>query len=47
MGSSEDAIAKAVLETFDSLPAKLKPVKPTAEIFQWNSLSGIVAIKGP
>ncbi|KAL8762313.1 MAG: hypothetical protein Q9203_007628 [Teloschistes exilis] len=46
MGSSEDAIATAVLETFDSLPAKLKPVKPTAEIFQWTSLSGIVAVKG-
>lgn len=46
MGYSEDAIATAVLEIFDSLPAKLKPVKPTAEIFQWTSLSGIIAVKG-
>ncbi|KAL8705590.1 MAG: hypothetical protein Q9201_001277, partial [Fulgogasparrea decipioides] len=46
MGSLGDTIAEAVLETYDSLSAKYKPVKPTEDFFQWVPLSGIVVVKG-
>ncbi|KAL9603282.1 MAG: hypothetical protein Q9219_001304 [cf. Caloplaca sp. 3 TL-2023] len=46
MGTAEDEIAETVLTAYDSLPAKCKPVKATAEFFQWVPLSGIVATKG-
>ncbi|KAL8996250.1 MAG: hypothetical protein Q9169_004181 [Polycauliona sp. 2 TL-2023] len=45
MDGEVDGIASAVLETYNSLPAKYKPVKATDEFFQWVPLSGIVAIK--
>lgn len=41
-----DRIATCVLEAFEALPAKCKPVEATAGIFQWVPLSGIVIIKG-
>ena len=44
--ASDNDIAKAVLDTFDSLPAKRKPVKPTEDFFQWVPISGIVVSKG-
>lgn len=46
MDFSDDAIAKAVLTTYDALSPKYKPVKATDEFFQWVPLSGIVATKG-
>ena len=46
MGAAEDAIADTVLATFNSLPAKFKPVKATEQFFQWVPLSGIVATRG-
>lgn len=45
MGATEDAIAKTVLTTYGSLPAKYKPVKGNEEFFQWVPLGGIVATK--
>lgn len=47
MGSADDEIAKAVLDTYDTLSPKYKPVKSTADFFQWVPLSGIVVVKGP
>ncbi|KAL8684774.1 MAG: hypothetical protein Q9218_008143 [Villophora microphyllina] len=45
MGISEDEIANAVLDAYDSLPARYKPVMPTEDFFQWVPLSGIVAVR--
>ncbi|KAL9044777.1 MAG: hypothetical protein Q9214_002106 [Letrouitia sp. 1 TL-2023] len=41
-----DRIATCVLEAFEALPAKCKPVEATAGIFQWVPLSGIAIMKG-
>lgn len=41
-----DAVAEAVLQTYDALPRKCKPVEATADFFQWVPLSGIVVVKG-
>ncbi|KAI4121557.1 MAG: hypothetical protein LQ338_006302, partial [Usnochroma carphineum] len=41
-----DVIAKTVLETYNALQSKYKPVKATEDFFQWVPLSGIVAVKG-
>ena len=46
MDSEADHVAKRVLGTYDSLPAKYKPVKATEDFFQWVPLSGIVAVRG-
>ncbi|KAL8671812.1 MAG: hypothetical protein Q9168_003696 [Polycauliona sp. 1 TL-2023] len=40
-----DGIASVVLEAYDALPSKYKPVKATDDHFQWVPLSGIVAVK--
>ncbi|KAL8787944.1 MAG: hypothetical protein Q9213_001971 [Squamulea squamosa] len=45
MQQEADDIATTVLETYNSLSAKYKPVKATEDFFQWVPLSGIVAIK--
>ncbi|KAL8815513.1 MAG: hypothetical protein Q9223_005357 [Gallowayella weberi] len=45
MDHDADEIAEAVLETYDSLSAKYKPVKATEDFFQWVSLSGVVAVR--
>ncbi|KAI4255503.1 MAG: hypothetical protein L6R42_006689 [Xanthoria sp. 1 TBL-2021] len=45
MESEADCIATTVLDTYNSLPAKYKPVKATDDFFQWVPLSGIVAIR--
>ncbi|CAO1599845.1 hypothetical protein XANCAGTX0491_003557 [Xanthoria calcicola] len=45
MDIEADHIATTVLDTYDSLPAKYKPVKATEDFFQWVPLSGIVAVK--
>jgi hypothetical protein len=41
-----DEIAKCVLETFDSLPAKGKPLQRSDGIKEWVPLSGIVLESG-
>lgn len=41
-----DEIAKLVLKTFDSLPAKRKPQQRSDGIKEWVSLSGIVLESG-
>ncbi|KAL8901060.1 MAG: hypothetical protein Q9207_005381 [Kuettlingeria erythrocarpa] len=46
MSVSGDAVAEAVLQTYDALPRKCKPVEATADFFQWVPLSGIVVVKG-
>ncbi|KAL8879274.1 MAG: hypothetical protein Q9198_003088 [Flavoplaca austrocitrina] len=45
MDYQADQIANTVLGTYDSLPAKYKPVKATDDFFQWVPLSGIVAVE--
>lgn len=45
MEPEADDIATTVLDTYDALPAKYKPVKATEDFFQWVPLSGIVAAK--
>ncbi|KAL8866050.1 MAG: hypothetical protein Q9174_006527 [Haloplaca sp. 1 TL-2023] len=45
MNPTGDEIAKSVLETYDSLAQKYKPVKSNADFFQWVPLSGIVAVR--
>lgn len=41
-----ERIATCVLEAFEALPARCKPVEATAGVFQWVPLSGIVIMKG-
>ena len=45
MEADADYIATTVLDTYDALRAKYKPVKATEDFFQWVPLSGIVAVK--
>ena len=44
--ASADNIAKAVLDRFDRLPAKSKPVQDSKGKSNWVPLSGIVAESG-
>lgn len=46
MSATGDVIAETVLETYDALPTKYKPIPATGDFFQWVPLSGIVAVKG-
>jgi hypothetical protein len=39
---SGDSIAAAVLEQFEKLPSKFKPVQRTPTVREWTVLSGIV-----
>ncbi|KAL8709147.1 MAG: hypothetical protein Q9220_006027 [cf. Caloplaca sp. 1 TL-2023] len=45
MAFEEDVIAGAVLDKFDSLTGKYKPVAASQDFFQWVPLTGIVAVK--
>lgn len=46
MSVSGDVVVEAVLQTYNALPRKYKPVEATADFFQWVPLSGIVVVKG-
>lgn len=43
--SFEDAVANAVIEKFNALPAKSKPAAQVGEVRHWVPLSGIVVSK--
>ncbi len=42
----EDAVANAVINRFDALPAKRKPAVQVGEVRHWVPLSGIVVSRG-